>query len=90
MTAPPDPGKAPPLAIQDFPSPNHGPRKGSPAPDMVVIHYTAMPSAAQALMRLASPAAEVSAHYLIDEGGQVWRLVSEARRAWHAGVSAWG
>ncbi|MGM0583056.1 MAG: N-acetylmuramoyl-L-alanine amidase [Pseudomonadota bacterium] len=76
--------------IVDFPSPNHGPRRGAPGPDMVVLHYTGMPSAALALARLCSAESEVSAHYLIDEGGQVYRLVSEVRRAWHAGVAGWG
>jgi len=31
----------------------------------------------------------VSAHYLIEEDGTIWRLVAEERRAWHAGVSSW-
>lgn len=44
---------------------------------------------AEALARLLDPAARVSAHYLIDEDGTVYRLVDEARRAWHAGVSEW-
>src|SRR3546814_16707189 len=35
------------------------------------------------------PAAKVSAHYVVDEDGTVYRLVAEERRAWHAGVSAW-
>lgn len=56
---------------------------------MLVIHYTGMRSAAAALQRLRDPAAQVSAHYLIDEDGRVCRLVPEAMRAWHAGVSYW-
>ncbi len=76
--------------IIDLPSPNHGPRRGVAGPDMVVLHYTGMGSAALALARLCNPQAEVSAHYLIEETGQIFRLVSEARRAWHAGVAAWG
>ncbi|MFP4043989.1 MAG: N-acetylmuramoyl-L-alanine amidase, partial [Rhodosalinus sp.] len=55
-----------------------------------VLHYTAMESAQAALARLCDPAAEVSAHYLIGTDGHVWRLVEEARRAWHAGRGAWG
>ena len=31
----------------------------------------------------------VSAHYAIDEVGNVHRLVAEAHRAWHAGVAHW-
>lgn len=75
--------------VLDRPSPNHGDRRGM-RPDMVVIHYTAMRTAAAALDRLCDPAAEVSAHYLIEDDGRVWRLTSEDRRAWHAGAGAWG
>ena len=52
---------------------------------MVVLHYTGMESAQAALDRLCDPAAEVSAHYLIDEDGTVTGLVDEDKRAWHAG-----
>ncbi len=69
------------------PSPNFGARRA--AIDMVVLHYTGMDSAAAALDRLCDPAAEVSAHYLVDEDGTIWSLVDEERRAWHAGVSSW-
>ncbi len=44
---------------------------------------------AAALDRLCDPAARVSAHYLVEEDGTLWRLVPEARRAFHAGVSCW-
>ncbi len=56
---------------------------------MLVLHYTGMPSARAALDRLCDPAAEVSAHYLIDEDGSLFRLVGEDMRAWHAGQSNW-
>ena len=56
---------------------------------MLVLHYTGMRSAAEALARLTDPEAKVSAHYLIDEDGTVVRLVDEEMRAWHAGVSFW-
>ena len=56
---------------------------------MVVLHYTGMRSGPEALHRLCDPAAEVSAHYLIDEAGIVTRLVPEDKRAWHAGRSYW-
>ena len=56
---------------------------------MVVLHYTGMKTAAEAEARLCDPAAKVSAHYLIDEGGEVVRLVPEDKRAWHAGRSFW-
>lgn len=71
-----------------MPSPNHDDRDGAPV-DMLVLHYTGMPTAAAALARLCDPAAKVSAHYTIDEEGIVYAHVPEARRAWHAGKSFW-
>lgn len=56
---------------------------------MVVLHYTGMKTAEEALARLTDPKSEVSAHYLIDEAGVVTRLVREENRAWHAGRAYW-
>jgi len=69
------------------PSPNFNMRSGPP--DMVVLHYTGMRTGAEALTRMCDPASQVSAHYMIGEDGEVFRLVDEARRAWHAGKSSW-
>jgi N-acetylmuramoyl-L-alanine amidase len=70
-------------------SPNADARLAGGAVDTLILHYTGMASAAEALARLCDPVAEVSAHYLIDEDGTVIALVPEERRAWHAGASAW-
>lgn len=70
------------------PSPNHDSRGGA-TPLLIVLHYTAMTSAAEALARLSDPAHEVSCHYLIDRDGTLWQLVDEGRRAWHAGMGSW-
>src|SRR4051794_27183131 len=56
---------------------------------MIVLHYTGMPDCARAPARLTSPEAKVSCHYLVDEDGTIYRLVDEAKRAWHAGRSRW-
>lgn len=72
------------------PSPNLGERRGGARPDLIVIHYTAMPTAAAARARLCDPAAEVSAHWLVAEDGETEALVPEEARAWHAGAGAWG
>jgi len=77
------------IRLIDRPSPNHGPRAPGKALDMLILHYTGMPSAEAALERLCDGDAQVSAHYLIDEDGTVYRLVREDRRAWHAGRSFW-
>ena len=57
---------------------------------MVVIHYTAMTSAAAACDTLCNPDRQVSAHYLVAEDGTVHLLVPEEMRAWHAGAGRWG
>ena len=80
-------------------SPAHGKYEGSLSPNrssrcgmraaLVILHYTGMKSSQAALQRLCDPSAKVSAHYLIDETGEVLGLVPEAERAWHAGRSFW-
>ena len=75
--------------MRERPSPSFDSRPHGTPIDMLVFHYTGMETATAALDRLCDPAAEVSAHYLINEAGSVWQLVDEGARAWHAGVSAW-
>jgi len=75
------------MDLIDAPSPNFDLRVSPP--DMLVLHYTGMPTGEAALARLCDPDARVSAHYLVEEDGRVFRLVPEERRAWHAGVSFW-
>lgn len=70
-------------------SPNFGPRRGTPSPDMIVLHYTGMESGAAAQDWLCNPASEVSSHYLVHEDGQIVQMVRERDRAWHAGKSSW-
>ena len=80
------------VLIQDHPSPNHDARPQGQAVDILVLHYTGMESAREALDKLCDEQSEgrVSAHYFIDEDGTTLRLVPEHRRAWHAGLSHWG
>ncbi len=75
------------MHITATPSPNFNDR-ALPV-DMIVIHYTGMKTGAEALARMCDPSAKVSAHYMIEEDGQVFALVAEDKRAWHAGVSHW-
>jgi len=77
------------MNIIQTPSANFNARPDGAAIDTVIIHYTGMPTGRDALARLCDPAAEVSAHYVIDEDGTIYALVEEGCRAWHAGKSTW-
>src|SRR5689334_3866299 len=70
-------------------SPNHGERNGNVKPDMLVLHYTGMASAQDAVQRLCSESSKVSSHYIVLEDGHIIQSVPESRRAWHAGESSW-
>ncbi len=71
----------------ETPSPNFDERKLPVS--MLVLHYTGMPDAESAIRWLANPESKVSAHYVVTEEGEVVRMVSEEKRAWHAGRSYW-
>ncbi len=75
--------------FDDKKSPNFDDRKNRRQPEMIVIHYTSMDSTEAVLEKFADPASKVSAHYLIDEKGNIYAMVDEDKRAWHAGVSSW-
>ena len=75
------------LVHEVVPSPNHGERRT--AIDILLLHYTGMPDADDALQRLCDPASAVSAHYFVFEDGRLMQCVPEARRAWHAGEASW-
>lgn len=69
-------------------SPNYSSRGEHPL-SLVVIHYTGMQTAEEAIARLCDPVCKVSSHYVVDEQGGVLTLVDEDKCAWHAGVSSW-
>ncbi len=77
------------LAQSFIPSPNIETRQGVHGPDMIVLHYTGMESAAAACNWLCNPASRVSCHYLVEEDGTIIQMVQEDMRAWHAGASSW-
>lgn len=70
-------------------SPNVEPRRDGKSADTLILHYTGMASAEQALAWLCAAESGVSCHYIVDEAGSVVNMVDEEMRAWHAGVSSW-
>jgi N-acetylmuramoyl-L-alanine amidase len=55
----------------------------------LVMHYTAGPSAEQAVNWLTNPQAKASAHLVIGRDGSIAQLVPFDKVAWHAGRSSW-
>lgn len=59
-------------------------------PGYVIIHHTAQNSCDQTLKTFITPAAQVSAHYVICKDGTIHHMLNDYLRANHAGVSRWG
>ena len=66
--------------------PYYNDRKGRSI-DTLVIHASAQHTAEALMDKLRER--ELSSHYVIDESGEITRMVPEACRAWHAGVGEW-
>jgi len=65
---------------------NFGLRK----PNFVILHHTAQDSIEQTLHTFTLPRTQVSAHYVIDKAGNVYHILNDYLRAWHAGIARWG
>lgn len=61
-------------------------------PVVIVLHYTEQDSVEQSLdtLRSRNSGGRVSSHYLLGKDGKIYQLVSDAKRAWHAGAGRWG
>lgn len=61
-------------------------------PVVIVLHYTEQASVEQSLdtLRSRNSGGRVSSHYLLGKDGKIYQLVSDAKRAWHAGAGRWG
>lgn len=76
-------------ALIQYPSPNFNERPKDTQISLIILHYTEMSPVQKALDRLTDPNSKVSAHYLIAQNGEIYQLVEDRYRAWHAGISAW-
>jgi len=74
--------------IHKFKSPNFNKRKSNSI-RYIIIHYTALPNIQESINYLCDPNNKVSAHFLINKQGEIYSLVDEKNRAWHAGQSYW-
>ena len=71
-----------------FRSPNFNSRKNKRLL-FIIIHYTAIENYKKAITHLCNPENKVSCHFLISQNGNIYNLVDENKRAWHAGDSYW-
>ncbi len=73
--------------LHNFKSKNFDSRKAKI--EYIVLHYTETKNLSEAINLLTEEKRKVSSHYLIDTNGKIYNLVSDSKRAWHAGVSSW-
>lgn len=71
------------------PAVNFGDRAGQVEADILLLHYTGMETSDAALDWLCREESGVSCHYFVYEDGRIFQMVSEEKRAWHAGKSSW-
>ena len=64
-------------------------RVGVTGPDILLMHYTGVPTPEFAIEILTNGEREVSCHYLVHQDGGIVNMVDEDKRAWHAGKSSW-
>ena len=71
-------------------SPNFDPKKRKKSEiKFIVFHYTGMKSEKKAIDKLLDYNSKVSCHYLINNNGDIIKMVPENYQAWHAGISSW-
>ena len=79
------------MKINPINSKNFDPRKRSKKSiKFIILHYTGMQSERESIKRLCDPKSKVSSHFVINQKGEIYRLVQDNRIAWHAGKSCWG
>src|SRR5690606_22817908 len=59
-------------------------------PNYVILHHTAQDSVEQTLRTFTVPHSQVSSHYVIGRNGEIYQMLNDYLRAWHAGAGKWG
>ena len=76
-----------PNILHNFKSKNFDSRKYKI--QFIILHYTETENLEKAIDLLTSKKRKVSCHFVVDTDGKIYNLVSESKRAWHAGESSW-
>ena len=74
--------------INKFKSPNFD-KRTSKKILYIIIHYTALKTNEEAISYLCDFTKKVSSHYLVSQKGEIYNLVDDTKRAWHAGFAYW-
>ncbi len=81
------PGSAEPVSkplIKAFiESPHYSSRAGADI-DTIVVHYTTAGTVSGTIAHFKNPESQVSAHYIIDKNGDIYQMVKDTDKAWHA------
>tara|TARA_B100000029_G_C17595732_1_gene964070 strand:- start:3360 stop:4088 length:729 start_codon:yes stop_codon:yes gene_type:complete len=75
--------------ITKYRSKNYNSRSKKSSIKFIIIHYTAIKDLNESLEHLCNVKKKVSSHFLISKGGNIYKIVNENKRAWHAGKSYW-
>lgn len=76
-----------PKKITWIASPNFSSRKGKDI-TAIVLHHTGPGGLKATLSWFKKKESQVSAHYVVDRDGDVYQMVKEDKKAWHAGKSS--
>jgi N-acetylmuramoyl-L-alanine amidase len=76
------------VKLQRRDSPNFNKRPPGTRVSAIILHADAAQTVAQSLSWMMVRESRVSYHFLIGRLGDVYQLVDEEKRAWHAGVSS--
>ena len=59
-------------------------------PNYVIIHHTAQNSVDHTLKTFTLRRTSVSSHYVIGKDGEIYQMLNDYYRGWHAGAGKWG
>ncbi len=59
-------------------------------PNFVILHHTAQNSVEHTLKTFTLPRTSVSSHYVIGRDGDIYHMLNDYYRGWHAGAGTWG
>jgi len=76
------------VKLQRRDSPNFNARPKGTLVSAIILHADAAQTVAQSLAWMMARESRVSYHYLIGRFGDVYQMVDDEKRAWHAGVSS--